>query len=101
MARRAQFRTNYKGVGKILASKKMQDQMEERAERLRSVCEADAPEESGTYRRSFRVETGVRQGVKPRAQSKLINDARHATLVEWGSRRTPRHRVMGRAAGSA
>ncbi|HEY9369738.1 HK97 gp10 family phage protein [Streptomyces sp.] len=101
MARRATFRTNYKGVGKILASTRMQDQMEDRAKRLQAVCEAGAPEDTGTYRRSFRVETGVRQGKSPRAQSKLINDARHATLVEWGSARTPRYRVMGRAAGSA
>ncbi|TDD54587.1 HK97 gp10 family phage protein [Nonomuraea terrae] len=100
MAVRARFRGNYKGVGRLLASKQMQDEMESRAKRLQSACEADAPRDTGAYSQSFRVETGVRQGRTPRAESKVINDDPAAPYVEWGTSRTPRHRVMGRAAGA-
>jgi hypothetical protein len=100
MSKRARFKGNYKGVGKILVSKKMQDAMEERAEKVQGRCVANAPEDTGTYKASFRIETGIRPGSKPRAQSKVINDDKAAAYVEWGTSRTPRFRVMGRAAGA-
>jgi hypothetical protein len=99
VAPRARFRGDYKGIGQILTSEKMQNQMESRAERLESACRTSAPRNTGSYASSFRVETGIRPGAKPRAESKVINDDFAATLVEWGTRRTPRFRVMGRAAG--
>jgi len=100
MAQRARFKGNYKGVGEMLVSDKMQDAMEERAERVRGRCVANAPEDTGSYKESFRIETGIRPGPKPRAQSKVINDDQAAAYVEWGTQRTPRFRVMGRAAGA-
>lgn len=100
MAPRARFRGNYKGIGRILTSKQMQDEMESRADKLKGACQASAPRETGAYSRSFHVETGIRKGGKPRAQSKLINDDESAVYVEWGTSRTPRYRVMGRAAGA-
>lgn len=101
MARRARFRGDYKGVGKILRSKQMQAAMESRADRVKARCVADAPRDTGNYASSFRVATGVRTGGKPRAESKVINGDPAAPYVEWGTSRTPRYRVMGRAAGSA
>lgn len=101
MAPRASFRPDYKGIGRILTSTQMQDEMESRANRLEAACRATAPRHTGAYASSFRVETGIREGSKPRAQAKVINDDFAATLVEWGARNVPRHRVMGRAAGSA
>jgi len=100
MAQRARFKGNYKGVGEMLVSDKMQDAMEERAEKVQSRCVANAPRDTGAYSSSFRVETGVRPGAKPRAESKVINDDKAAAYVEWGTSRTPRFRVMGRAAGA-
>lgn len=100
MARKARFRGNYKGVGQILVSKKMQAAMETRAKRVEAACVAGSPHDTGEYSASFRVETGVRPGSKPRAESKVINDDPAAPYVEWGTSRTPRFRVMGRAAGA-
>lgn len=100
MAPKARFRPDYKGIGRILTSKTMQDAMEQRAERVKARCVADAPVDTGSYKSSFRVETGIRPGPKPRAVSKVVNDDEAATYVEWGARRTPRYRVMGRAAGA-
>lgn len=100
MASRARFRGSYKGIGQILTSKQMQDEMESRANRLEGVCQASAPHDTGAYSQSFRVETGIRTGSKPRAESKVINDDEAAVYVEYGTSRTPRYRVMGRAAGT-
>jgi hypothetical protein len=100
MAARARFRGNYKGIGQMLVSPQMQREMESRARRVESTCVATAPEDTGSYASSFRVETGIRPGKKPRAESKVINDDDAAPYVEWGTSRTPRYRVMGRAAGA-
>lgn len=100
MAQRARFRGDYKGIGKMLRSAQMQREMEARAERVKGKAEALAPHDSGRYAGSFRVEAGVREGKKPRAVAKVINDAPNAPYVEWGTSRTPRFRVMGKAAGS-
>lgn len=100
-AKRARFRGNYEGIGEMLVSKQMQREMELRARKVESRCVASSPEDTGNYRNSFRVETGIRGGPKPRAESKVINDDEAATYVEWGTSKTPRYRVMGKAAGSA
>lgn len=100
MAQRTRFKGDYKGIGKLLRSAQMQREMENRADPIKQRCEADSPRDSGQYAESFRIETGVRGGKKPRAQSKIINSAPNAAYVEWGTSRTPRFRVMGKAAGS-
>ena len=98
---RARFRANYKGIGLILASPQMQREMKSRAEKVRARAEALSPEDTGQYVHSFKVEISIRKGKTTRAVAKVVNDAPHAAYVEWGTSRTPRHRVMGRAAGSA
>lgn len=100
MARKARFRGNYKGVGQILRSHQMQQEMKQRADRVKAKAETLAPHHTGQYAGSFRVEVGVREGGKPRAMAKVINDDPAAPYVEWGTSRTPRFRVMGRAAGA-
>lgn len=97
---RAKFRASYKGIGEILRSPQMQREMKTRAERVQAKAEALAPVETGDYAGSFRVEVELRAGKTRRAVAKVINDSPHATYVEWGTSRTPRYRVMGRAAGS-
>jgi hypothetical protein len=100
MAAKTRFNPNYKGIGRILTSRQMQQEMESRAGRIAAACRAAAPRDTGSYASSFRVETGVRKGGKPRAESKVINGDPAAPYVEWGTSRTPRYRVMGRAAGA-
>lgn len=101
MAKRAKFRGNYKGIGQILRSPQMQQAMENRAERVKARAVASSPVDSGEYVQSFRVEGSIRPGRSSRAIAKVINDSPHATFVEWGTSKTPRYRVMGRAAGSS
>lgn len=100
MASRARFRANYKGIGKMLTSPQMQQAMRTRAEQVQRRAESLAPRETGEYGASFRVEVDVREGAKPRARARVINDSPAAPYVEWGTSRTPRYRVMGRAAGT-
>lgn len=99
-AKRARFRGNYKGVGEMLRSPQMQREMESRAERVKARAVASSPVDSGEYVQSFRVEGSIRPGKSSRAIAKVINDSPHATYVEWGTSKTPRYRVMGKAAGS-
>lgn len=101
MARKAKFRGDYDGIGEMLCSPQMQAEMRARAERVQSRAESLAPVETGQYRSSFRVEVGVRDGKTRRAEAKVINDDTAAPYVEYGTSKTPRYRVMGRAAGSA
>lgn len=101
MARSARYRQNTKGFAKVLTSKQMQDAMKDRAEQVQQRAEAIAPRDTGDYGSSFRVDVGIREGPKPRAVAKVINDDVAAPYVEWGTSKTPRFRVMGRAAGSA
>lgn len=98
---RAEFRADYKGIGLILKSPQMMREMKARAERVQARAVSLSPHQTGNYVASFRVETSVRVGKTTRAIAKVINDSPHATFVEWGTSRTPRHRVLGRAAGSA
>jgi len=100
VAPRARFKADYRGIGKILTSRQMQQEMKARAEKVQDRAEALAPVHTGAYKSSFRVEVGVRRDGKPRAVAKVINDDEAATLVEWGAKRTPRYRVLGRAAGA-
>ncbi len=96
---RARFRASYKGIGEILRSPQMQREMKARAERVMERAVALAPEDTRAYVTSFRVETGIRKGRTTRAVAKVINDDEAAPYVEWGTTKTPRFRVMGRAAG--
>lgn len=95
---RAKFNASYKGIGQILRSEQMKREMKARADQIKAEAEALAPVDSGNYVESFRVETEIRKGATIRAIAKVINDSPHAAYVEWGTSRTPRHRVMGRAA---
>jgi hypothetical protein len=101
VAPRARYRQNTKAFAKVLVSKQMQDAMKDRAEQVQQRAEGIAPRDTGDYGSSFRVEVGVREGPKPRAVAKVVNDNPAAPYVEWGTSRTPRYRVMGRAAGGA
>lgn len=96
---KAKVRASYKGIGEILRSPQMKREMEARAKRVQAKAEALAPVDTGDYVKSFRVESEIRAGKTRRAVAKVINDSPHAAYVEWGTSRTPRHRVMGRAAG--
>src|SRR5690606_25966559 len=114
-AARARYRPDIRGFGRVLASKQMQEEMRQRAERVARRARALAPVDTGEYVRSFRVEGGVRAGPRPRAVALVSNDDVAAPggvalvirdnvgvpYVEWGTGRRPGYRVRGRAAESA
>lgn len=79
----------------------MERAMRNRAEEVRRRAVGYAPEHSGVYKQSFRIESTRRGGVRgDRAEARVINSAPHAAAVEWGNARTPRYRPLGRAAGA-
>lgn len=102
-----EFKGSYKGIGEMLRSDFMVEVMRVQAERVKAVAEAIAPVGSeadgdkhpGLYKSSFRVESGVREGKKPRAVGRVVNDAPYAFHVEFGSKDTPKHRTLGKALG--
>ena len=71
------------------------------AERGKTYAEGISPEDSGEYKRSFKVEAttvDIGRGGK-RVAAELSNDAPHAAAVEFGNARTPRpRRILGRTA---
>lgn len=100
---RAQFKPNNKGIGLILRSEQMEQEMKTRAERVMAIAEADAPRDTGDYAESFSVESGrrdspIKLGTGDRAWAMVRNTSAHAAAVEFGNKRVgDGKRVLGRA----
>lgn len=102
----ARFRASYKGIGEMLCSGFMQAAMHERADAIRAVAEAIAPEDEasphrGRYKASFGTTSGVRTGRKPRAYGRVYNTAPEALAVEYGTRNNVAHHTLMYAAMAA
>jgi hypothetical protein len=101
----ATYEQSYQGVGELLRADFLIAEMHRRAERVKVVAEATAPvgkasdgdTHPGRYKASFSVESGIREGKKPRAVGRVVNDSPEAFMVEWGNRNVPRHRTLGKA----
>jgi len=96
------FRASFEGIGTMLCSPEMQAEMRRRAEKVKAAAEAMAPFDPGSkdgthYKDSFTVESGVREGKTRRAYGRVTNDDPAAFYIEWGTKDTPRFRVLGRA----
>lgn len=100
------FRLDKKAFGiHVLQSEGMQRAMRRFAEPVKSRAEAIAPVSSVDhqhYRDSFSIEVSVRT-VPPyrtrRAVATVGNSRPYAIELEYGNKRTPRYRVLGRALG--
>lgn len=95
------FKPSYSGIGKLLRSERMQAEMRRRAELIAARAEATAPEETGEYKASFEVESGVKSGKTRRAYGRVRNTSPHALYVEFGGGNTPRHRTIAKAIDAA
>ena len=97
------YTPNHAGVAEILVGAPMVAKMAEVAEEIKTVAIALSPEETGLYRSSFVVHSGVKflPGLDVRAYAEVENTAPYALHVEYGDGNTPRHRVLGRALGVA
>lgn len=103
MAAKARFRPNTKGVGMMLRSKQMEQEMKDRATLVERLAEADAPRRTGDYADSFEVESGrsgapIKIGRGDRAWALVRNTSGHAAAVEFGNKRFGEgRRPLGRA----
>lgn len=95
------FKASYRGIGEMLRSPAMQAEMLRRAEKIKARAEATAPAESGEYKASFEIESGVKHGKTSRAYALIRNTSDHAAAVEFGWKNTPRHRTIGKALDAA
>ncbi len=97
MSAEAKFRASYSGIGAMLRSKWMLDEMvrraglvKERAEQTAPVGQGTAADPAGGYRSSFKVVPVERGGSKHnRAEALVVNDDAAAWHVEYGSAATP------------
>lgn len=100
----ARYDLDRAGLGRLLRSPGMQAEMRRRAELVAARARALAPVETGEYRASIRVESGIRPADGPRAAravGRVIAGVPHALLVEFGTEKRPGSRVLGRALDAA
>jgi len=102
----ARFDADYGGIGDMLCSPEMQADMRARAERVAARAQATAPYDAdskdGThYRDAFSVESGVTAGKSRRAYGSVTNDDGAAFQIEHGTKKTPKHRTLGKALDAA
>lgn len=101
------FRLDYGGLGRYLGSEEMQKLVRDRAELVKAVAQATAPDyeplgEGYKYEFEVKVEvTPTGRTKTPRAVATVFNTSDHALEVEFGAGATPRHRTLGRAIGAA
>lgn len=97
------FSANFAGIGEMLRSDFIKDEMDRRAKKVKAQAEATAPVHTGEYKDSFtsRVEvkpTGAgRSGKVPRAVGVVENTSAHANLVEF----VDGYRTLGKALDAA
>jgi hypothetical protein len=100
------YKPSYKGIGELLTSEFMQAEMLRRAEKVKALAEAtapDAPPLGVGYKEDFEVSSGVKTSKKgtKRAYGRVTNTSDHAVFVEYGGQNTPAHRTLGRALRAA
>jgi hypothetical protein len=84
----------------VINSEPMRAELEDRAMRAGQFAEAIAPEETGEYKASFAVTSGLSGGVdRKRAWATLENYSDHAIEVEFGNSHQAGHHVLEQAAG--
>lgn len=96
------YRPNRKGFDdEVLCAGFMVAEMAARAERIKAVAEATAPDATPFgegFKYSFVVESGVRKRKTRRAFGRVTNTDPDARYIEFGTRDTPAHRTLGKAA---
>jgi len=93
------YRADYSGIGEMLRSPEMQKAMHLIAKKVEARAKAIAPVETGEYRNSFEVSSGVDVSAdgERRAYGRVTNTSDHAFQVEYGGKSTPKYRVLGKA----
>jgi hypothetical protein len=96
------FNPDFRGLGELLRSQEMQTAMRATASKIAEAARATAPVDSGEYRDSFEVSSGVRESPSRRAYGRVINETPYAASVEFGnSQGSPAQHVLGRSIDAA
>jgi hypothetical protein len=81
---RIRYKADFKGTGELMRGPEMQAAMRQIAEEGADIARAIAPERTGEYKASIRVETLSRGGPhEDRAEGRIVADSDHAADVEW------------------
>lgn len=101
------FKPSYAGIGAMLKSHGLVEEMARRAEKVAERAretahvDEDGPH-PGRYRDAFEVTSGPDGGSKgDRAYGKVRNAAPEAVFNEFGATHTPRYRTLGKALDAA
>lgn len=98
------YKHNFAAFGaQCLMAGFMRRAMVARAEAVKATAEALAPVDSGRYKDSFRVTSGITGAYKkgPRAYARVTNTAPYASYIEFGSARVKKYRVLGKSLHAA
>jgi regulator of protease activity HflC (stomatin/prohibitin superfamily) len=101
------FRPNHAGIGEMLNRPAMVRHMQARANKIAAAARQAAPfdpnSKDGThYKDSFTVSAQALGGIHhDRAEAKVTNDDAAAFYIEYGTRKTTRHRTLGKAIDAA
>lgn len=78
------YQADYEGLRELMRGPEMQAAMLLAAGDVTARAVTAAPERTGEYRASFRVEVRADGGVHgDRAEGRAVNDSPHSVLVEW------------------
>lgn len=78
------YQPDHAGVGELMRSPEMLEMLEAKAQRGVDYARSIAPEATGEYRESLRVDSVRRGGpARDRAEARVVADSDHAAYVEW------------------
>jgi hypothetical protein len=88
------FVPNEPGIRAMLAGPQMVAALDRTGQRIVNAAHLIGPYRTGDYYRSWRVYSGVRNGV---AWCRVANVIFYAYYLEWGTKYMRRQRVLGKA----
>ena len=97
----SRYRASYRGIGQMLCAPWMQREMVRRARNVKSRAMVTAPVDTGDYKDSFRIRSGIRDRPTRRAVARITNYSGHALYVEYGTSDTPRFATLRNALTAA
>ncbi|MFE4991425.1 HK97 gp10 family phage protein [Streptomyces mirabilis] len=91
------FQPDEAAIASLVHEQFVQDDLHERASRVVSAAQANAPSETGRYRNSIHAEDG------PDGSVLIVSDVPYAIYIEYGTRERdhPAHHTIGNALDAA
>lgn len=100
------FKASRRGIGQLLTSQMMKDEMARRGAKVLARARATAPDYVPLgvgYIDDFELVVDIKTSKRGtrRARARVRNKSDHALWVEMGGQNTPKHRTLGRALSEA